>query len=140
MPAQINSHFVAYRDALRLPQALVSLSIRHSYVSHLTEDGVDRRFFHVYVCLQADSSTAIYSHLCYHFLYTSLRLALSPSLVALREGGLMSARLDYRSHLQQVISGLGMFATTDLIEPLFEQGSDCPPHRSTHLTLSAQSG
>jgi integrase/recombinase XerC len=43
-PAEINARFVAYRDAIGLPKALVPHSMRHSYVSHLTEDGVDRRF------------------------------------------------------------------------------------------------
>ena len=43
-PAEINARFVAYRDALGLPPALIAASLRHSYVTHLTEDGVDRRF------------------------------------------------------------------------------------------------
>ncbi len=34
----------------------------------------------------------------------------------------MAARLDYRWHLRQVMAGRGMFATTDLIEPLGERG------------------
>jgi len=46
-PAEINARFVAYRDALGLPTALVVHSLRHSYVTHLTEDGVDRRFIQV---------------------------------------------------------------------------------------------
>lgn len=34
----------------------------------------------------------------------------------------MAARLDYRWHLRQVMANRGMFATTDLIEPLVERG------------------
>ena len=34
----------------------------------------------------------------------------------------MTARLDYRWHLRQVMAGRDMFATTDLIEPLGERG------------------
>jgi hypothetical protein len=33
----------AYRKALGLPGALVAHSLRH-FVTHVTEDGVDRRF------------------------------------------------------------------------------------------------
>ena len=48
-PAEINARFVAYRDALHLPASLVPHSTRHAYVSHLSEDGVDRRFIQVQV-------------------------------------------------------------------------------------------
>ena len=43
-PAEINARFTAYRDALGLPKALTVHSERHSYVTHLTVDGADRRF------------------------------------------------------------------------------------------------
>ncbi len=33
----------------------------------------------------------------------------------------MTARLDYRWHLRKVMADRGMFATTDLIEPLAQQ-------------------
>jgi integrase/recombinase XerC len=86
-PAEINARFVAYRDALGLPQALVPHSIRHSYVSHLTEDGVDRRFIQVNVGHENDSSTAIYTHVSDDFMNTALRKALAPALEAGREEG-----------------------------------------------------
>jgi site-specific recombinase XerD len=35
--------------------------LRHSYVTHLTEDGIDRRFIEVQVGHECDSSTAIYT-------------------------------------------------------------------------------
>jgi DNA-binding Xre family transcriptional regulator len=34
----------------------------------------------------------------------------------------MTARLDYRWHLRQVMANRGMFATTDLLEPLTRRG------------------
>jgi integrase/recombinase XerC len=62
-PPEINARFEAYRDALGLPPALVVHSLRHAYVTHLTEDGVDRRFIQVQVGHECDSSTAIYTDL-----------------------------------------------------------------------------
>ena len=34
----------------------------------------------------------------------------------------MSRKLDYRWHLRQIMANRGMFATTDLIEPLAQRG------------------
>jgi integrase/recombinase XerC len=79
-PAEINARFVAYRDALGLPKALVPHSMRHSYVSHLTEDGVDRRFIQCQVGHEVDSSTAVYTHVSSDFMNTALRKALAPAL------------------------------------------------------------
>jgi integrase/recombinase XerC len=78
-PAEINGRFSAYRDALGLPSALVPHSLRHSYVTHLTEDGVDRRFIQSQVGHECDSSTAIYTHVSDDFMNTALRRALSPA-------------------------------------------------------------
>src|SRR6266516_3671077 len=78
-PAEINARFVAYREALGLPAALVVHSLRHSYVSHLTEDGVDRRFIQVNVGHEADSSTAVYTHVSSDFMNAALHRALAPA-------------------------------------------------------------
>ena len=44
----------------------------------------------------------------------------------------MTRKLDYRWNLRQVMASRGMFATTDLIEPLAQRGaSSCRPARST---------
>jgi len=79
-PAEINARFVSYRDALGLPKVLVPHSLRHSYVTHNTEDGVDRRFIQVQVGHENDSSTAIYTHVSDDFMNSMLRKALSPAL------------------------------------------------------------
>jgi integrase/recombinase XerC len=83
-PAEINARFVAYRDALGLPKSLVPHSMRHSYVSHLTEDGVERRFIQCQVGHEVDSSTAIYTHVSDDFMNTMLRKALAPALASTR--------------------------------------------------------
>ena len=79
-PPEINDRFEAYRDALGLHPALVVHSLRHAYVTHLTEDGVDRRFIQVQVGHECDSSTAIYTHVSDDFMNTMLRKALAPAL------------------------------------------------------------
>lgn len=79
-PAEINARFVAYRDALGLPGALSPHSLRHSYVTHLTEDGADRRFIQEQVGHRCDTSTAIYTHVSGDFMNTALRKAIGPAL------------------------------------------------------------
>ncbi len=78
-PAEINARFVAYRDALGLPKILTPHSLRHSWVTHLTEDGVDRRFIQEAVGHRCDTSTAIYTHVSGDFMNTALRKALGPA-------------------------------------------------------------
>jgi len=79
-PAEINARFVAYRDALHLSPSLVPHSTRHAYVSHLSEDGVDRRFIQVQVGHETDSSTAIYTHVSDDFMNAALGKALGRAL------------------------------------------------------------
>src|ERR1039457_1515538 len=79
-PAEINARFVAYREAQGHPDALVPHSMRHSYVTHLTEDGADRRFIQEAAGHRCDTSTAIYTHVSGDFMNTALRKALAPAL------------------------------------------------------------
>jgi integrase/recombinase XerC len=81
-PSEINARFVAYRDALKLPRELTPHSLRHSYVTHLTEDGADRRFIQEQVGHRCDTSTAIYTHVSGDFMNTALRKAIAPALTA----------------------------------------------------------
>src|SRR6266545_1541617 len=81
-PAEINARFVAYRDALGLPRELSPHTLRHSYVTHLTEDGVDRQFIQAQVGHRCDTSLAIYTHVSGDFMNTALRKALAPALDA----------------------------------------------------------
>jgi site-specific recombinase XerD len=81
-PAEINARFVAYRDALGLPRELSPHSLRHSYVTHLTEDGADRQFIQQQVGHRCDTSTAIYTHVSSDFMNTALRKAISPAFDA----------------------------------------------------------
>jgi integrase/recombinase XerC len=78
-PAEINARFTAYRDALGLPGSLTVHSERHAYVTHLTGNGVDRRFIQQQVGHECDSSTAIYTHVSDDFMNTALGRALAPA-------------------------------------------------------------
>ena len=49
-------------------------------MTHLTEDGADRRFIQVQVGHECDSSTAIYTHVSDNFMNRTLRKALSRAL------------------------------------------------------------
>lgn len=51
-------------------------------VTHLTEDGIDRRFLQEQVGHRCDTSTAIYTHVSGDFMNTALRKALGPALDA----------------------------------------------------------
>jgi site-specific recombinase XerD len=78
-PSEIDDRFAAYRTALGLPATLVVHSLRHSYVTHLTEDGVDRQFIKTQVGHESDSSLAIYTHVSSDFMNSALRRALAPA-------------------------------------------------------------
>jgi integrase len=56
-----------------------SADTSHAYVTHLTEDGVDRRFIQQQVGHECDSSTAIYTHVSDDFMNTALTKALAPA-------------------------------------------------------------
>ena len=67
-------------NATRTQPHTATADTRHSYVTHLTEDGVDRRFIQSQVGHESDSSTAVYTHVSDDFMNTALRRALGPAL------------------------------------------------------------
>ena len=57
----VNHRFAAYRDALGLPEELGPHCLRHSYVTHLIEDGYDPMFVQHQVGHVWGSTTALYT-------------------------------------------------------------------------------
>lgn len=60
-PRELATRFAAYRDELGFDTALSPHALRHSYVTHLTEDGVDPTFIQQQVGHAYLSTTAIYT-------------------------------------------------------------------------------
>ena len=60
-PRHIDDRFALYRDRAGLPAELSVHCLRHSYVSHLIEDGVDPLFVQQQVGHSWASTTAVYT-------------------------------------------------------------------------------
>jgi site-specific recombinase XerD len=75
----INEAFEEARDAAGLDPVLDLHCLRHSYITHLIEFGYPKRFVQVNVGHEADSSTAVYTHVSSDFMNTALRRALAPA-------------------------------------------------------------
>ena len=145
-PAEINARFVAYRDALGLPAALVPHS-PEAFLCHAPDRRRGRPAIHPAAGRsRGDSSTAVYTHVSDDFMNTALRKALAPAFdsghgIGPDEGPLMAAKLDYRWHLRQVMAARGMFSTTDLLGAAGRtRASSCPPARSTGWSWTGPSG
>lgn len=78
-PRHIEERFAEYRDALGLPKELVPHCLRHSHVTHQTEDGNDPRFVQEQVGHRYASTTAIYTGVSGDFMNTMMRKALEKS-------------------------------------------------------------
>jgi len=72
----INHRFIDYRDALGLPDELHPHCLRHSYVTHLIEDGFDPFFVQQQVGHQWGSTTALYTGVSSDYKNRVLRKAL----------------------------------------------------------------
>ncbi len=75
-PAYVNTRFAAYRDALGLPDELGPHCLRHSYVTHLIEDGFDPLFVQQQVGHAWASTTALYTGVSSDYKNRMVRAAL----------------------------------------------------------------
>lgn len=75
----INARFAAYRDALGLESALSPHCLRHSFITHQLEDGVDQLFVQQQVGHRWGSSTAGYTKVGSDYLQAALARALQPA-------------------------------------------------------------
>lgn len=108
----MNDRFAVYRDRLGLLAVLSPHCLRHSYVSHLVEDGVDPLF----VQQQVGHSHAGHDrhlHVGHHGLpQPGAANGAGPGLQGRRRGRTMTRRMTYPWRLRQLTAAQGMFATT----------------------------
>jgi site-specific recombinase XerD len=79
-PREIEDRFAEYRDALGLDKALTPHCLRHSYVTHLIEDGADPKFVQEQVGHRFASTTAIYTGVSGDFMNTMMRKVLDRAI------------------------------------------------------------
>lgn len=80
--SHVNDRFAAYRDELGLPGELAPHCLRHSYVTHLIEDGFDPLFVQQQVGHAWGSTTALYTGVSNDFRNRTLRAALDRAFAA----------------------------------------------------------
>lgn len=80
-PEYINHRFAAYRDELGLPEELGPHCLRHSYVTHLIEDGFDPMFVQHQVGHLWASTTALYTGVSNDYKNRLVMAALSRAFV-----------------------------------------------------------
>jgi integrase/recombinase XerC len=83
---QVDERFAGYRDAAGLPGFLTPHCLRHSYVSHLIEDGADPVFVQHQVGHSWASTTAGYTSVGADHANRMLRAALDRAFTAATEG------------------------------------------------------
>jgi integrase/recombinase XerC len=79
---KISARFADYRDALGLLDSVSLHSLRHSYITHLIEDGYDPLFVQQQVGHCYASTTALYTSVSSDFRNRTLRAALDRSIRA----------------------------------------------------------
>lgn len=77
---KLGARFAQYRDALDLPPELSLHCLRHSYVTHLIEDGYDPLFVQQQVGHSYASTTALYTSVSSDFRTRTLRTVLDGSV------------------------------------------------------------
>ncbi|WP_226838551.1 tyrosine-type recombinase/integrase [Brevibacterium aurantiacum] len=73
---EITERFAVYRDEIRLDSVLSPHCLRHSYATHLAEEGFDPRFIQEQMGHQWGTTTGIYTHVTGNFMNTMMRQAL----------------------------------------------------------------
>jgi integrase/recombinase XerC len=91
---KISARFAEYRDALGLPDSVSLHSLRHSYITHLIEDGYDPLFVQQQVGHCYASTTALYTSVSSDFRNRTLRAALDRSIQAALGGDAACGRGD----------------------------------------------
>ena len=83
----MNDRFCAWRDGAGLPVELSPHCLRHAYVSHLVEDGVDPLFVQQQVGHSHAATTAIYTSVTTDYRNRVLRAALDRAFTDTAEAG-----------------------------------------------------
>jgi site-specific recombinase XerD len=81
-PREIEERFAQYRDALGMDPLLTPHCMRHSHITHQTEDGADPKFVQEQAGHRSQSVTAIYTAVSGDFMNTMMRKALDRALTA----------------------------------------------------------
>ncbi|MFC8536808.1 tyrosine-type recombinase/integrase [Streptomyces sp. NPDC057249] len=81
-PREIEDRFAEYRDELGMDKDLTPHGLRHSYVTHLIEDGADPKFVQDQVGHRFASTTAIYTGVSGDFMNTMMRKVLDRALTS----------------------------------------------------------
>ena len=79
---QLNARFAAYRDAVGLPDELGPHCLRHSYATHLLEDGYDHLFVQQQLGHAWGSTTALYTTIGADYTNRALRRVLDRAFSA----------------------------------------------------------
>ena len=73
----VNERFASYRDELGLDKSLTPHCLRHSYITHLVEDGTDPKLVQEQAGHRFASTTAIYTAVSTDFLNKMIQQSIS---------------------------------------------------------------